>query len=218
MMSTSPAGEDARRVARVLALHGSEGTAKEFPNRLEALKSALAREHNVHLEITPVEGPFPKGDGFSWWTMQPGERSFTANEYGGFEVAARRVLEAWNVDPPYDLCLGHSQGAIMFAALITLDNVPYHPRMGYIFNGVSFPNPYRQQMEGLKFEQSSANVPRILFVMGSNDEITPNETGEELRDSFRAAGLQVETINHVGGHAVPNDHGTVEAIAQWLVQ
>jgi predicted esterase len=213
--SSSSVENDAPRVVRVLAFHGSEGTAEEFPSRLEALQSMLASDdHNVELQITSVEGPFPKGGGYSWWTMNPGERSFTAKEYGGFDTAAERVLDAWNKDPPYDLCLGHSQGAIMIAALITLGMVPYHPPLGYIFNGVSFPNPYRLQMEALKIE----DAPRVLFVMGTNDKVTPNETGEELRDSFQKAGLAVETFKHSGGHAVPNhqQEETIKAIAEWI--
>ena len=93
----------------------------------------LCDKHNVELDIRCVEGPFQKGNGYSWWEMPPGVRSFTANEYGGFDEAADKVLKEWGAGPPYDLCLGHSQGAIMLAALITLGKVPYHPPMGYIF-------------------------------------------------------------------------------------
>ena len=178
----------------------------------------LARERNFQLEITPIEGPFPKGSGFSWWTMKPGERSFTANEYGGFEAAAERVLEAWKkTDPPYDLCLGHSQGAIMVAALIALGKVPYHPALGYVFNGVSFPNPFRKQVEHLKIEKSSTGTPRVLFIMGTNDNITPNQTGAELRDGFGKAGLAVETLTHRGGHGFPNvQDETMKRITEWI--
>lgn len=207
------------RVIRVLALHGSEGNAEEFPSRLDALKTVLEQECNVRMEITPVEGPFEKGGGYSWWKMKPGERSFTAKVYGGFDVAAERVLEAWDSDPPFDLVLGHSQGAILIAALISLGKAPYHPHMGYVLNGVSFPNPYREQVKALNFDKSTGTRPRVLFVMGTNDRITPNETGEELRDSFLAAGLEVESLKHPGGHALPNKQDeTVGAIAKWLTQ
>jgi len=207
------------KVIRMLALHGSEGNAAEFPNRLEPLKSTLANEWKLQLEITAVEGPFPKGPGYSWWTMPPGVRSFTANEYGGFDTSASRVLAAWNDDPPYDVCLGHSQGAIMLASLMALNRVPYHPRMGYIFNGVSFPNPFRQDVKKMNLQPSpgGSNLPRVLFVMGTNDKVTPNETGEELRDGFQDAGVVVQTIKHSGGHAIPNGQDQIiQAIAQWI--
>ena len=218
MSATADNGE--MRVVRLLALHGSEGNAKQFPSRFDALKSTLASTLSVQLEITCVEGPFPKGEGYSWWTMPPGVRSFEADEFGGFDLAASRVLEAWNEDPPYDLCLGHSQGAIMLASLMVLNKAPYHPGMGYVFNGVAFPNPFRQEMRDMKrIVSSSSIIPRVLFVMGTNDKITPNETGEELRDKFREAGVMVETIKHHGGHAIPNDQDEVIlAIAKWITK
>jgi predicted esterase len=218
-MSTSADSGD-MKVVRLLALHGSEGNAKDFPSRFESLKSTLASTFSVQLEVTSVQGPFPKGGGYAWWTMPPGIRSFEADEYGGFDVAASRVLEAWSQDPPYDLCLGHSQGAIMLASLMVLNKAPYHPRMGYVFNGVAFPNPYRQQMRTMKsIVSSSSTIPRVLFVMGTHDEVTPNETAEELRDEFREAGVVVETIKHPEGHAIPNGQDDViQAIAKWITK
>jgi predicted esterase len=214
---SSSVESDGTKVIRVLALHGSEGTAEEFPSRLASLALTLATEHNSEIEITAVEGPFPKGEGYSWWTMPPGVRSFTANEYGGFDTAASKVLEAWNGER-FDLCVGHSQGAIMLASLMALNRVPYHPRRGYVFNGVSFPNPFRQEMKNLKARlPSSSNVARVLFVIGTNDKVTPNETGEELRNKFRDAGVVVDTIQHPGGHAIPNGQPKViRAIGDWI--
>lgn len=213
--STDQSTADGKATLRILALHGSEGTASEFPNRLESLKTALAKDHNIQLEISVVEGPFRKGEGYSWWTMPPGIRSFTAEEYGGFDEAAVRVVDTWkNHDPPFDLCLGHSQGAVMLASLMTLNQVPYHPRLGYVFNGVSFPNPYREAIKSM----STASPARVLFVMGTNDKVTPNETGEELRDAFEEVGIAVETIKHAGGHAIPNGQGDIiRAIIAWIL-
>ncbi len=209
---------DTPRVLRVLALHGSEETAGAFPSRLEGIRTMLACDHDMQLDITTVEGPFPKGDGYSWWTMKPGERSFTTKEYVGFDTAAVRVLNAWDAQVPFDLCLGHSQGAIMLAALITLGKVPYHPSMGYVLNGVAFPNPYRKKVDVLKVNESLSTVPRVLFIMGTNDNVTPNETGEELRDSFSQAGFDVQMIRHTGGHAVPIQlDETMKKITQWIV-
>lgn len=208
------------KLVRVLALHGSEGTAEEFPTRLEAIRKALLEGHNTRMEITAIEGPFAKGSGFSWWTMKDGERSFTAEKYGGFEESSAAVLRAWADDAssePYDLVLGHSQGAIMIASLIALGKIPYHPKSGYIFNGVSFPNPYREKIASLKVSDGNSEVaPRILFVMGTNDKITPNETGIELMEAFRTCGLDVSTVKHDGGHGVPRSGDAVSQIAAWV--
>jgi predicted esterase len=225
-----------KKTIRVLALHGSEGTAEAFPSRLDALQTALlADDQNVNLDITAVQAPFSKGNGFAWWNMPPGVRSFTATEYEGFDTSAQIVLEAWgktktsssssSPSPPFDLVLGHSQGAIMIAALLTLGRVPYHPKMGYVLNGVSFPNPYTEQVESLSImEEEEAVVdapprPRVLFVMGVNDKITPNSTGEQLRDGFKKAGFPVSTIKHQGGHGFPGEQDdTMSDIVDWILQ
>jgi predicted esterase len=204
---------------RVLVLHGSEGTAKEFPSRLETLVATLKEEHDVQLDITSIQGPFPKGQGYSWWTMPPGVRSSTATEYEGFDTSSAVVLEAWKTnDPPFDLILGHSQGAIMISALLALGQAPYHPSKGYILNGVAVPNPYTSQLESLKLSEEE-RIPRILFLMGVKDRINPNETGEQLRDALENAGMSVDTISHPGGHGVPQEKDdTMKDIVRWIVQ
>jgi predicted esterase len=223
--SEDSSSTDDIKTIRVLAFHGSEGTAEEFPTRLDALKTALADNHNVKLEITAVQAPFVKGKGFSWWNMPPGIRSFTATEYEGFEDSVAEALDVWsnnnNINAqqqqPFDMVLGHSQGAILVAALITLGRIPYHPANGYILNGVSFPNPYKAQVEALKVDDDDA--PRVLFLMGVNDKITPNSTGEQLRDGFQQAGLKVSTMKHPGGHGFPgNRDETMNDIVGWILQ
>lgn len=76
----------ASRTLRVLALHGSGGTAADFPCRLEALSRRLAQHHDIKVALTAVQAPFDKDQGFSWWTMPPGVRSFNADTYTGFET------------------------------------------------------------------------------------------------------------------------------------
>lgn len=208
------------RVIRILALHGSEETADGFTHRLEetSFLKSLAENHQVQLDITAVQAPFPKGDGFAWWTMKPGERSYTATEYGGYDTSVARVLEKFNNDEAsshFDLVLGHSQGAILIAALLATGKVPYHPTIGYILNGVGFPNPLQSQVESLQVANGTA--PRVLFVVGTNDKITPNETGFKLRDAFQKAGMQVATIQHPGGHGIPSKPDTTaNAILEWI--
>eukprot|EP00934_Nitzschia_sp_Nitz4_P005963 Nitzschia sp. Nitz4//scaffold29_size155292//80677//81411//NITZ4_002665-RA/size155292-processed-gene-0.253-mRNA-1//1//CDS//3329546469//5953//frame0 len=219
---------------RVLALHGSGETAPEFTNRvLGMIQKAMPQVTLAQLDITSVQAPHPKGDGYAWWNMQEGERSYTAKAYGGYDESAARVLDAYQQriarqDPPFDLVVGHSQGAILMASLLVdttqegRPQVPYHPARGYILNGVAFPNPFTAQAEALTLEacyDAEGRLPRILVVMGTNDPITPNATGEQLRDTFQQLGLSVQTVQHPGGHGFPmRDQGALDSIANWIVQ
>jgi predicted esterase len=223
---------------KVLALHGSGGTAKEFPKRLDALNKALlstCNEAAVQLEITTVQGPFDKDDGYSWWTMPDGVRSFNAKEYTGFEESATKVLDVWEKEK-FDVVLGHSQGAILIASLIALKRTPYHPRQ-YIMNGCSFPNPYTQQLESLSSSMGTSSVvadnnksnddddssshSNVLFVLGKQDKITPNSSGEQVRDLLKKGGFTVSSCYHDGGHGFPEEDTNDEAMKQivnWILR
>lgn len=222
---------------KVLALHGSGGTAEEFPSRLVALNKALVfhsssdgdNKLEVELEITAIQAPFVKENGFSWWTMPPGVRSFNAKEYTGFEESATKVLNVWK-NGGFDVVLGHSQGAILLGALLALKRTPYHPPGGYIMNGVSFPNPYSGELESLNEDVTTDNddddgdgngSPRILFLLGKRDQIAPNATGEQLRDLLEKGGLEISSCYHEGGHAFPEEDvgaETMKTIAEWILQ
>jgi len=212
---------------RVLALHGSGGTAEEFPKRLAALEKALAfHSHEgdkLELEITAVQAPFVKESGFSWWTMPPGVRSFNAEEYTGFEESAEKVLNVWE-NGGFDIVLGHSQGAILVGALLALKRTPYHPPAGYIMNGVSFPNPYSEELETLNQDSNhdvDNGTPRILFLLGKHDQIAPNATGEKLRRMLEKGGFDVTSCYHDGGHGFPGgdvEDKAMETIAEWIIR
>lgn len=224
-MSTNTGSENSgTRTIRVLALHGSEGNAEEFPERLIPLQTALASTANK-LEITSLQAPFPKGGGYAWWTMPPGIRSYTATEYEGFEDSATTVLDQWNADdgdddsPPFDLVLGHSQGAILLASLIALGRTPYTPSMGYILNGCGYCRPFEGQVNALKVT-TTTTAPRCLFVIGANDQITPPNIQEELRDAFQAAGLEIATLKHPKGHGLPKEKDTeaIQQMVDWILE
>jgi hypothetical protein len=73
--SSSPSTSSATKRLRVLALHGSEGNGLEFSVKLYPLRDLLLQKHNFDLQIHSISAPFPKGSGYAWWTMAPGERS-----------------------------------------------------------------------------------------------------------------------------------------------
>ena len=203
---------------RVLALHGSEGNGEEFVKRLDALKSDLASK-SIDLEITTVDGPFPKGQGFCWWNMPAGVRSYNAEEYEGFDTSVSKVRSAWE-SQSFDIVLGHSQGAILIAALIAIGEHPYHPSKGYVLNGAAYPNPYMPQLKALKVRCDEAKPPpRVLCIIGQNDQVTSPSIQIELRNHLERADLTVSTIKHPGGHSFPSTQDeTIAAIANWISQ
>ena len=125
--------------------------------------------------------------------------------------------------------LGHSQGAILIAALLALRRTPFHPSVGYIMNGVSFPNPYARQLESLSKDDNGGNdndgdrscgSPKVLFVFGRRDKITPNSSGEQLRDLLAKGGVAVSSCYHDGGHGFPEeDEGdeVMRMITEWIL-
>jgi predicted esterase len=205
---------------RALVLHGSEEDAETFPRRLSAINEALLNHANMKLEITAVQAPFPKGSGYCWWTMPPGIRSFNAKKYEGFEESATKVLNVWKTaQNEYDIVLGHSQGAILIASLLALKRTPYHPKRGYILNGVGYPNPFTADIESLTTGNDGPSLnPRVLFILGRQDKITPNASGEQLRDALSKARFQVDSCYHEGGHGLPqlNNPESLVEIVRWI--
>ena len=199
---------------RVLAFHGSEGTGLEFSVRLYPLREELLKA-NVDLQITAISAPFNRGHGYAWWTMAEGVRSFTADEYIGFQESADIVLKAFSLVTP-DLVVGHSQGAILIAALLAQNLIPRHPRRGYVLNGVAWPNPYGQQLFDLQLAENIQ--PRILFVMGEQDTINPLESAKQVRERLEVSGCIVATHTHSGGHAIPSDEESIQAMAAWVLR
>jgi predicted esterase len=142
-----------------------------------------------------------------------------------------------------DIIFGHSQGAILTAALLSIhDKLWKTPAissstdrpMGYILNGVAWPNPYKDSLKSLATQQqqqqnsetnNSSNVsslPRMLFIMGKEDNINPIESAMQVHDAYQKANFNVSIVNHDRGHSVPvgKDEDSVRAlneIVNWIV-
>ncbi|CAB9504400.1 ovarian cancer-associated gene 2 protein [Seminavis robusta] len=217
-------GDDNCQVLRVLALHGSGGSADEFTSRLENYRLALKEDYHTELQVVAMDAPFPKEGGYSWWTMPPGERSFNAMEYLGFDKSAELVSSAIFQEQPatFDIIYAHSQGAILTAALLALQRFPEHPTRGYILNGVAWPNPYSEQLESVSFVNDQTNnetKPRILICTGENDRINPPDTQQRVKVALEQAGARVEQISHPGGHSIPVQRDeTLDKLLGWIMQ
>jgi predicted esterase len=178
---------------------------------MEIWRTALTESNSIDLELTAIQAPAPKGDGYAWWSMPDGVRSFTAERYDGFEESASAVLKAMQ-ECDFDLVVGHSQGAILTTALLALNKIPRHPPRGYILNGVAWPNPYTKELESLQLQES------VLMIVGATDEMNPPKQAMRVKSALQQAGCLVTVVNHSGGHSVPVDmNETLETILQWIV-
>eukprot|EP00804_Cyclotella_cryptica_P003986 CCRYP_013882-RA/>CCRYP_013882-RA protein AED:0.39 eAED:0.39 QI:280/1/1/1/1/1/2/163/321 len=250
----STSGNTDDRTVRILCLHGKGGSGEKFVNTsLEPLRRLIdnrLQQRDAHSRVSfqwdEITAPYklPPGTsnvendddvGFAWWGLPQGVRSFNAVEYEGFHESESRVMDALysysnGNDCKYDIVLGHSQGAILTAALISTHNklwtLPTSPK-GFILNGAAWPNPFGDDMETMlkRVHQDplkDSPLPPMLFIMGNSDNINPIESAKRVRDTFKNAGFNVTTVEHGGGHSVPykSDDDSMRAIgevADWIM-
>ncbi|KAL7546941.1 hypothetical protein ACHAWF_010262 [Thalassiosira exigua] len=246
--SCNPTEDGSGLHLRILCLHGKGGDGDRFvDSSLKPLRSLVEKrladlgdegtDFSCRWEaLTAPHEIVPEGNGFSWWTMPPGIRSYNAEEYEGFGKSESAVLasvystkaNASQAECNFDIILGHSQGAILTAALLSIHNeklTSSDAPLGYILNGVAWPNPYRDSLASLAANQSGPrdSLPRMLFVIGTKDSINPTESAMKVHDSFKAANFaNVSIVNHNGGHSVPigrdeDSVGALEDVVEWII-
>jgi predicted esterase len=148
--------------------------------------------------------------------MPPFVRSFNATHYEGFNESSALVLETIASTRP-DLVVGHSQGSILIAALLAVQSIPVHPRLGYVLNGVAWPNPYTTELEGLLSSGALGGV-RVLVLSGERDAINPPDQARRVAEALERAGADVTVVSHPGGHAIPAEDAAaaLEEIRAWI--
>jgi predicted esterase len=212
LCDSSLAAPNMTRMLKVLALHGSEGSGPDFAASIQQWHTSLLEctaSTNApppwDLDISAAQGPCAGKKGYTWWTMPPGVRSFQATAYAGFEQSTHVVETAWQQHEP-DLVIGHSQGAILTMALLATRQIPLqHPSIGYILNGVAWPNPYTAELDALQY--ASATAPRVLLLIGERDGINPPGQARRVQEALERAGARVTAIVHAGGHSLPITRG-----------
>jgi pimeloyl-ACP methyl ester carboxylesterase len=153
--------------------------------------------------------------------MPPLARSFNAARYEGFEESSALVLGSMASIRP-DLVVGHSQGAILVAALMSLGSIKVHPRVGYVLNGVAWPNPFTSELGGLP--PDALRGARVLVLSGERDAINPPDQARRVAEALEKAGADLTFVAHPGGHAIPSasrgspedDDATLDRIRAWI--
>ena len=239
--SSDTSVNDGDRTVRILALHGKGGSGPQFRSYLAPLRDALMyRLSSSNPNFSDVVFDCPtaphrldgRRNGYAWWTLPPGVRSFDARDYEGFDSSAEMVMGALSSShggggkfgPGYDFIFGHSQGAILLAALLATGRIPpttlaQNQSVGYVLNGAAWPNPYSDEMRSFFPEEVTAPC-QALFVIGDSDTINPPEGARRVRDALGARDdLIVDTCSHPGGHSVPvSDRDTLVKITDWMLE
>ena len=230
-MSASPDDDEPARVhVRILALHGKGNTGPSFQRALEPLIAALnerVSSDEICFDWDFPTAPYALGDtdesaGRAWWELPRGERSFTATRYIGYSKSASLIENKICSGDGFDLVIGHSQGAILLAALLATDRIFVSQKpMAFIFNGCALPNPFKEELVNIQLspEVRNESSSKALFVIGSNDQINPPDGAELVRDCLHKGGMiRVKTISHPNGHAVPvRDQKALNGIVDWII-
>ena len=154
-------------------------------------------------------------------------------KYEGFDKSEQLVMDKVSNS---DIIFGHSQGAILISALLSIHDKLWKTcserPMGYILNGVAWPNPYKDSLKSLVTQQKQnsetnnssyvSSLPRMLFIMGKEDNINPIESALQVHSAYQNANFNVSIVNHDRGHSVPvgKDEDAVRAleeIVDWIV-
>ena len=179
-------------------------------------------------------------------------------QYEGFEVSESMVIEGIfprskndDIDTSssssssrcaYDIILGHSQGAILTSAILSMHERLWHAAgvdgpYGYILNGCAWPNPYGCSLSSMSDGRISAirddddddgddpsysSLPSVLFVVGNEDVINPIDSAMRVHDAYRDAKFDVSIVEHDGGHSVPmgkdgDSERALGEVVDWIV-
>ena len=224
------------RFINILCMHGKGNDGPSFESLTAPLQEALVtrmqkEDDSITLKWNFLSAPFTMVEDSKrkreWWRLPPNTRSFTAKEYIGFEESETLVmnalddLEGQGEDGVHNffLLLGHSQGAILLAALLAKRHDLERTNRGFILNGCALPNPYTEQLHSFQSTKLSGNgIPsKALFIIGEADSINPPEGAKQVRDCLEKGGMVVDTVYHDGGHAVPvRNEAAVEEIVDWI--
>mmetsp|Transcript_30142 Transcript_30142/g.57887 ORF Transcript_30142/g.57887 Transcript_30142/m.57887 type:complete len:303 (-) Transcript_30142:159-1067(-) len=216
MENIMTAFEDPDKPIRVLCLHGKYENAGSF-----CFSTAFLDEHEGEPGEREISWEYINGailalppDQYEWWTLPPGERSFTAKTYEGADKSLELIETIWADSGPFDGIMGFSQGAMLagVVAANSLLNSDYKakPKFAILF-GAAFPLPFAPLLKEL--EASGRTIP-TLHVLGKEDSTNPSELGQKLAGCF--ADSQVEW--HQGAHFVPSDPEIVATCHKFCIK
>ncbi|GMI29562.1 hypothetical protein TeGR_g5718 [Tetraparma gracilis] len=193
----------------MLFLHGKSTSGPNFAERLRPFTDTLPPG-------TPLSFPTsPRG--LEWWTLPPGVRSATAEEYPGYDSSEAFVL-AQLAERPHSAVLGQSQGAILLLAMLARGKLPGGAGApNLVLNGVQYPGPFAELLESLNQDpppEQERYPGRVLLLVGENDGIAPpagaGRCAAVLGKLVRGGNFEV--CGHPGDHGVPVEGEAADAM------
>lgn len=109
--------------------------------------------------------------------------------------AVREMLQKWDLRDDQLIIGGFSQGAMVSTSLVLEEQL--HPALLVIFSGTLLD---RARWEELAARHGGCPV---LLSHGSDDEILPAASAEELLQLLNGAGFDVKACRFTGGHHIP---------------
>jgi predicted esterase len=223
---------------KVLALHGKGGSGPAMARNLQPLVEATKADNWAwsfpsaphSLEAFTAQGNVKQTTfktGTAWWQLPPGVRSFEASEFEGVEESLRALEKRWEEEGPFDVLVGHSQGAMLTAIVVAQalsgksGSSPLKPRCA-ILSGAAWPNPFGELCESLSSREGAPSsgagagaegttIP-TLHCWGTEDTMNPPEQAQRLKGCFP----QSEGLEHDGGHVVPLDSESIETMRKFV--
>ena len=199
---------------KVLAIHGFASSAAIFHMQMAHITQACADFADFTFANGPTlipEASTKKRPRFTWWSRQDTKQS---TEYLGMHEGLTALTDLQHSqdddDRPFDVIIGHSQGAAM-AVLIALLNasrnsgqgternvrVPSQPSMFLFYSG--FP-PLDDALVPLYTELSRDDINvESHWIIGANDNVVFPEYSEAAMEMFRGAKKMI----HIGSHDPP---------------
>ena len=196
---------------KVVVLHGKGASSAVYRQRLKPMIDEVQfRLGQENVDFVFLDAPHVIETGkdaglFEWWRLPPGVRSFNAREYSGIEESFHLIEK----EEPYDVLLGHSQGAILSSIIIanSLEKQLGHMPKGAILSGAAYPAPYRELLESLQ-----ANCfTNSLHCIGENDEINPPADALKIKNMFGG-----KELIHDKGHVLPLDSASISIYTEFL--
>jgi len=189
---------------RILCLHGKGGNSDIFSKTLQPLIENSKVVGNFEWIFLNAPHPMPSR-GFQWWTLPEGVRSFEALEYPGIEAS----LDSINKECPFDVVIGHSQGAIL-ASLLLARPQQYPNIKAAILSGAAYPRPYTDEIEGAALLSPKRKL-NSLHAIAENDVINPPSDARRVCKIFNG-----KEFSHTGGHVFPVAPAAIEKYCKLL--